>query len=147
MDAEHNQGNGSPMKQKKLPDDLVAALKKLNTKSVRKAMKKGDRKALKDVLQRAIGKVSATAPSAAWAEWIASGDNSARWPIKGMVLSAAFVIYLGRSSRRFTPSLCADMEDMLDLMTPKEADRYVHPSSCGSLVTYAMLKTGYRMKF
>jgi hypothetical protein len=117
-----------------LPPDLAAALRSLNTKAVRRTMARGDRLKLKSKLQTAIGRIGATAPTSAWAEWIAAGGNAVNWPIAGMVMNRAGITYLGRTSGRYTPAMCANLEDQLDLMSPKRADRYRHPSSCGCVV-------------
>lgn len=94
-------------------------------------------------LERERQKIRDRACTGAWAdsEWF--DGVSAQQP--GMVLSAAETRWgeTGRKSRRWTPRDAVDLEDMLDVMTKREADRYVGPSSCGSVVTAARLKGGY----
>lgn len=133
----------SPMVKHDMPGDLVEALKSLNTKSIRRAMAKGDRNAIKKKLQLAIGRIAKTAPSSSWADWIGSKGNVANWPPKGMLLNQAIITYLEQSSRRFTPAMCADIEDRLDLMTPKQADRYDYPSSHGCVVGIHEISDSY----
>lgn len=127
-----------------IPADIAETLKRIKSKSFRKAAKRKDRIAMIREVEKVMGRLAATCPTAAWAEWVASKSNATLWPIPGMVLCQGLIDYLGRKSRRFTPAICANVEDMLDLMTPKEADRYRHPSSCGSVVTWAAHKNGYQ---
>ncbi len=67
----------------------------------------------------------------------------------GMVLSAATTRWgeMGRRSRRWTPRDACDLEDMLDVMTERQARGYRGPSSCGPVLTAAKLRAGYTQDF
>jgi hypothetical protein len=90
------------------------------------------RQALRDIA------CSGARADAAWFEGAPVADV-------GMVLSAAVTRWGegGRKCRRWTPKDAVDLEDMLDVMTERQARHYKGPSSCGSVVTAARLKAGY----
>lgn len=90
-------------------------------------------------------KLQATCCSAPWMDhhYNHGGYPSMKHPTPGMVLCVALVRFglSGPKGRRWTPRECADMEDTLDQL--RRPERYIYPSSCGSVVDSKALRAGY----